>query len=65
MIRKKNGVKCSWSLGDVILLLTAGLGRSPGWEPEKLDFFCSVGRRLAYYFLIFHVKFSAVRLSWY
>ena len=45
--------------------LTVGLGQSPGWGPEKLDFFGSKGRRLAYYFLMFHVKFSAVCLSRY
>ena len=45
----------------MILLLTVGLGQSPGWVPEKLDFFCSKGRRLAYYGLLF----SAVCLSRY
>ena len=61
MICKKNGVKCSWDCGDVIFPLTVGLGQSPGWGPEKLDFFCSKGRRLAYYGLLF----SAVCLSRY
>ena len=65
MILKKNDVKCSWGFGDVILLLTVGLGQSPGWGPEKLDFFCSKGCRPAYYFLIVHLKFSAVCLSQY
>ena len=51
--------------GAVIPLLTVGPGQSPDWEPEKVDFFCSKDRRLAYYFFIFHVKFSAVCLSWY
>ena len=47
------------SAGGVILLLAAGLGKSPAGEPGKLDFFCSTSRRLASH--LFHVKFSPVR----
>ena len=46
--------------GAVIPLLVAGPGKSPAGEPEKFDFYCLKGRRLAYYLIIFHIKFSAV-----
>ena len=46
--------------GAVIPHLAAGPGKSPAGEPEKFDFYCSKGCRLAYYLIIFHIKFSAV-----
>ena len=49
------------SAGAVILLLAAGLGKSPAGEPGKLDFFCSTSCRLASHLFTFHVKFSPVR----
>ena len=49
--------------GAVIPLPTVGPGQISDWG--LLDFFCSKGHRLAYYFLIFLGKFSAVCLSQY
>ena len=46
--------------GAVIPHLAAGPGKSPAGEPEKFDFYCSKDCRLAYYLIIFHIKFSAV-----
>ena len=51
-----------WCGGAVIPLLTVGPGQNSG---DKKNLFCLKGSRLAYYFFIFHVKFSAVCLSWY
>ena len=47
------------SVGAVIPLPTATLGKNPVAGPEKFDFYYSKGQRLAYYFFTFYVKFSA------
>ena len=49
------------SVGAVIPLLTAALGKNPVAGPEKFDFYYSKGRRLAYYLFTFYVKFTTTR----
>ena len=39
--------------GAVIPLPTAGPGQGHAGGPEKIDFYCSKGHRLAYYLFIF------------
>ena len=39
--------------GAVIPLPTAGPGQSHAGGPEKIDFHCSKGHKLAYYLFIF------------
>ena len=48
------------SLGAVIPFSAASAEQSHAEGPEKFDFYCSKGNRLAYYLFTFDVKFSAV-----
>ena len=61
VICEKSGVMnaTGGSVGAVIPLPTAALGKNLVAGPEKFDFYYSKGRRLAYYFFTFYVKFSA------
>ena len=60
----KKYVKCSCGVGELWFPFSQWvLGRT--LTGDKKNLFCLKGSRLAYYFFIFHVKFSAVCLSWY
>ena len=55
--------ECWMQLGSrvaVIPLPAASPGKSPAGGPGKFVFYCSKGRRLAYYLFTFHIKCIAV-----